>query len=474
MTDLPTFEPYVLSPFDHSTSPIHLTPLFTFRPADPSNATAVLETGVQRLITLLPFLAGNVTPSSRLQDKENVLEAAPPTREFLQQHPMFKVKHHYKPIQSMNEVGTHEDASPERFAPIPYELAGEDVSPIFRVQANVMLDGIILALSVHHMALDAVGSISILYSLAACCQNPGVSVNLLTTTSLKEQQCRKLIFDASSSIHTKDTTHEDNSAHDWEPNEDMASQPSVCDRILLDDRKVGQLKEACIGVLQNQTNGQRIKLSTTSVVMAALWISVLRARMSSSSNPTSKESCLVIVNDCRSRLEKKLPATYMGNALVTKEIYASIEPVLASMDPSKSRTFRAGHLGLRDIFLLAYFAAAIQNGTRTVTNEYICNTLASFVEQDDWTPNPCLGDLMVSVIRPFDIHGINFGPYLGPLKDIDMLESRFPSAGWVVPPFESANQKLWKLVLSLDPAVIEKMRSDDIIKCLGLSQVSKL
>ncbi|KAJ5726035.1 uncharacterized protein N7483_007392 [Penicillium malachiteum] len=445
MTDLPTFEPYMLTPFDHSTSPIHLTPLFIFHPNNPSNPTAILETGVHRLIALLPFLAGNVTPSSRLQGKENVLEAAPPTREFLQLYPMFRVKHHCKPVQSINEVGAHEDASPKRFAPIPYELAGEDVSPIFRVQANVMLD--------------------------ACCQNPGVSVNRLTTNRLKEEQRRQLIFDASSSISTEDVTHEDNSAHDWEPNGDMASQPSVCDRILLDDRKVGGLKESCVGILKNQPNWKRINLSRTSVFIAALWLSLLRARISSSSGSPSKESCLVIVNDCRSRLDRKLPASYMGNALVVKEVYASIEAVLSSMGPSEDRASRADHLGPRDILLLANLAAAIQSGTLSVTNEYICSTLAGFVQQDDWTPNPCLGDLMVSVIRPFDIHGIDFGPSLGPLKDIDMLESRFPSAEWVVPPFERANQKLWELILSLDPAVIEKMRNDDVMKCLGLSQV---
>ncbi|KAJ5703953.1 hypothetical protein N7493_011091 [Penicillium malachiteum] len=472
MTDLPTFEPYVLTPFDHATSPIHLSPLFVFKPNDQSHAIAVLKTGVQHLINLLPFLAGNVTPSNRVKGKENALEATPPTRECLQQYPLLKVKHHYKPVQSMHDVGTDEDSSPERFVPIPYESAGEDVSPIFRVQANVMLDGIIIAFSVHHMALDAVGSISIFYSLAACCRNPGAPVNLLTTSPLKEEKCRQMIFDSLSSINTKYIVCEDDSVHDWEPMEDIGSQPSVCDRILLDDRKVSQLKESCLGVLRNQHNGQTIKLSNTTVVVAALWLSLLRARVSPSSQSPSKESCLVMVTDCRSRLDKKLPGSYMGNALVTKEVYGCMDSVIASIGPSNYPSSRVGHLDLRDILRLANFAAAIQNGIRSVTNEYICNALASLVEQDDWTPNPRLGDLMVSVIRPFDIHGIDFGPSLGPMKDLDMLESRFPSAGWVVPPFERAEDRVWKLILSMEQAVIEKMRNDDIMKCLGLSQVT--
>ncbi|KAJ5613916.1 hypothetical protein N7528_007570 [Penicillium herquei] len=471
MSDLPTFEPYVLTPFDHATSPIHLTPLFTFKPDDLSTATAVLKTGVQRLITLLPFLAANVIPSSRLQGKENIVEAAPPTQEFLKQHPMFKVKHHYKPVRSMDDVGTHEGASPERFAPVPYELAGEDVSPIFRVQANVMLDGIILAFSVHHMALDAVGSISIFHSLAECCRNPRASVNLLTTTPLKEAQGRRLIFDVSSSITPENPIHEDSSGHDWEPNEDMASEAPVCDKIFLDDRKVDQLKESCVGVLKDQSNGREIKLSSTSVVMAALWISVLRARMSSSKSP-SKESCLVIVNDCRPRLDQKLPSSYMGNALVTKEVYASTEPVFTSIKRPNYPSFGISHSNLRDILVVAKFAAAIQDGTSSVTNEYICNALGSFAEQDDWTPNPCLGDLMVSVIRPFDLQGIDFGTSLGRPTDLDMLESRFPSAAWVVPPLQRAGQKLWKLILSMDQAVIEEMRNDDLMRCLELGQVT--
>jgi hypothetical protein len=89
---LPTFEPYVATSFDHSMPRIHLAAFLTFSLDEPSKAVPILENGVERLIKCLTFLTGNVAFSTRVPGKENVFEIQPPTKQFLLQYPTIQDK----------------------------------------------------------------------------------------------------------------------------------------------------------------------------------------------------------------------------------------------------------------------------------------------------------------------------------------------------------------------------------------------
>lgn len=90
------------------------------------------------------------------------------------------------------------------------------VSPALRFQANVMLDGIILSFILHHQAFDGAGIMSILESLAVCCQNPRATLDLLSTTPAKEQATRQKISEAAFANNaTTDTANQDESTAAW-------------------------------------------------------------------------------------------------------------------------------------------------------------------------------------------------------------------------------------------------------------------
>ncbi|KAF3401696.1 O-acetyltransferase pyr7, partial [Penicillium rolfsii] len=161
MATFPAFEPYILTPLDHCLPRFHLFPSFIFKIDSPSSAIPILSLAIPRLMHLLPFLTGNVTASTQLEGKENVLEVQPPTQEFLNKYPFLHIKNHRQSI-SCAMPGSNVTLSKsvrENFIPIPLDMAGESDSPVFRVQANIMSDGLILCLAFHHMALDGVGLI---------------------------------------------------------------------------------------------------------------------------------------------------------------------------------------------------------------------------------------------------------------------------------------------------------------------------
>ncbi|KAJ6050222.1 Transferase [Penicillium canescens] len=164
MTALLTFEPYVLTPLVHNVPGIHMSFFLTFYIDEPSLAIPPLEAGVNRLIELLPFLAGNVTPSIQLKGKENVYEVQPPTAKFLQEHSMLRIKYHEHYVSPKSPGAfsfSNESSIDERFIPMPFEMALAELIPVLRLQANVMHDSIVLCISFHHMAIDGYGALNL-------------------------------------------------------------------------------------------------------------------------------------------------------------------------------------------------------------------------------------------------------------------------------------------------------------------------
>jgi fumigaclavine B O-acetyltransferase len=98
-----------------------------------------------------------------LQGKENGFEVQHPTAELLEECPMLKIRHHQQSIFTAKE-----NLLSKAFLPIAFEQAAEDLSPIFRFQANVMVDGIILCFTFNHMVVYGVGIWNVAKSLAAC------------------------------------------------------------------------------------------------------------------------------------------------------------------------------------------------------------------------------------------------------------------------------------------------------------------
>jgi hypothetical protein len=474
MKQLPTFEPYVLTPWDHCIPPVHLAAFLTFRLDKPSNAIPVLEAGITRLINLLPFLGGNVASSTRIPGKENVLEVQPSTQAFTMQHPVLKIRHHKQSIFPTKSSPTvsYDRILNDDFIPIPFALAGEDPSPVFRFQANLMLDGIILCFNFHHTALDGVGVVNVIEALATCCQGS----SSLRTSPEQEQEARQTIFKAASTTNIITKPHEDCPPHLWEFTPSSTSQDPASRKLVLDAGKIAKLKKLCSALLQRQSDTQPVRISSNTVVTAVIWLCFIRARfgqLATTEEPIPANSCALLACESRSIIQPKIPAAYMGNAIIVKEAYTPLGPIMSSTYTKVTPTSRTSIHIQDDIHLLANIASSVHAALQSATNEHIHEVISKVAASDDWTSPVRPGDVNFSSLRSFKIYEIDFGPCLGKVQDFDLPENRIPGATWVLPS-RYGQSSPWEVRLTLEPDVMEKVQKDILMKWVGSSEDSKL
>lgn len=462
MSSLPTFEPYVLTPFDHVTASIHFATFLTFRPKKLSIALSALEKGALRLVTQLPFLTGNVASSTRLPGKESVFELQPPTAEFIREHPFLKIRHHQPGFKEIDLL------------PIPPESAGEELSPAFRIQANVIFNEIIVGFAFHHVALDGLGLFNVKKQFAACCLDPDADSSLLGTNPQAEEQCRRAIFEAAASQVSEGTCGHDYESK-WEPAPPLKSEETTSVRFRFNFEKVTQLRRSCVNVLQarHQTDA---KVSTNTILTAIVWLCFIRARFGT---PTARhsipaQSCVTVWSDARSKLEPQLPASYLGNALLTTEAYTPIEPVITCMGNSTYGARTTGRVEPDDVRLLVDLACSINDAIGRVTDASIRDSISQFAKREDWSSPLRLGDISLSGMGNFNIYSLNFGPFLGPVDNLDMPETRYPGAGWIVQGHDKGGPRTWVVRLALETAVMERFRGDDLVRWLESNEGSKL
>lgn len=280
MATLPDFEPYVLTPLDHSIFPVYLYPSFVFHVESPCLAIPILEPAVSRLVYLLPFLTGNITASTQLTGKDNVLEMQPPTQSFLMDYPMLKIKHHRQcisPITSGSNIKTGQFLN-ESLVPISFEMAAETVSPIFRVQANVMGDGLILCLAFHHMAMDGVGLLNVAAALATCCRDSRAEIGTLPTDPQREEHSRQLILENGYLAKETDKFEAEYGEYSWDLISSLECEEPISKIFNLDASKIERIRTERQLTIEKHSNIPKPHLTSNTVVTAILWLCWIRAK----------------------------------------------------------------------------------------------------------------------------------------------------------------------------------------------------
>lgn len=474
----PVFDPYVLSPLDHMTGPIHLSPFFTFHPDDPHEAVLALENGMLRLISFLPFLAGNVALSSQLQGKENVREVRPATPEFLREHPLLKVKKHNISISPTKAGPTvsRDTMMSENFVPISLAMGMEDLIPVLRVQANVMRDGVIICFSFYHLALDGAGFFNILKCLADCCRTPGLTS--LSSDPFKEAQTRRTIFEAALDSNTPEEQHSYFGDYFSDVNEVQNTTPkSPITRVFtLDAARVESLRNVCNALLRRQSD-TKIFLSRNVIVSSLMWLCFIRSRYrysltrsDSDKHITSEKSCLAIGVDVRNILQ--LPLSYMGNAVLAVQVFTEPDAVLASMTQSNEIALLPEGASSNDIEILANLAHQTHEITQKITGPYVKGDISRLYASNDWATYARPGDISVSSIRRLSFYELDFGSSLGRIRNLDIPENRIPGAGWVMPSrFKGAP---WEVSIAFEPRIMEGIQQDRLMKWVCAKHISKL
>jgi fumigaclavine B O-acetyltransferase len=471
----PVFEPYVLSTLDHITAPIHMSTFITFHPENPSKAISALETGLRRLILLLPFISGNVAFSSQLPGKQNVREVQAATAEFLQKYPMLKIKHHDKSISPTKPGPTvsYDTILNEEFTPLEFAMAMEDLSPVFRIQANVMRDGVILCCSFYHLALDGAGCNNVLRALAQCCQNPGLAS--LATDPWKEAETRRAIVEAGRNPNAQKELQTSYGAFAGDMTPTSSPESPISRVLVLDPEKIERLREACNSQMQRRSD---TRLSSNTIISSLIWLCYIRSRYGSPSTgskldgeTTPEKSCFAMPIDVRKTLQ--LPSSYMGNALVGSEAFASIDAVLSSARPSGDAAVTKD-ISSNDIEILAELAHQINECMQFNSKHSIQGLISQLSAGNDWATYARPGDVSVSNMRNLRSYELDFGSCLGRAHNFDLPENRVSGVGWILPSRFKGSP--WEVRMALEPEIMERVQRDRLMQwvCARPTPKSKL
>ncbi|CEJ62054.1 hypothetical protein PMG11_10567 [Penicillium brasilianum] len=470
MTTPPVFEPYVLSPLDHLTLPVYLYPLFVFHVDSPNLAIPVLELAVSRLVNLLPFLAGNITTSTQLKGKENVLEVQPPTQRFLTDFPMLKIKHHRQCI-SPTTSGSNAKAGQflnENLFPIPSEMAAEALSPIFRIQANVMGDGLILCLAFHHMAIDGVGLVNVATALATCCRDSRAEIETLPTDPQREEHSRQLIFESGSVANSTDNLEAEYGDSSWDFTSNPEYEEPISKIFTLDAGKIERIKTECQLMVEKDTNMPNLRLTSNTIVTAILWMCWIRAKHHSSDStekPNDAESTILTTADVRGRIEPRLPTSYIGNALLAAKTSARIQDIRSTKAVDHT-SHRSGHIDHCEIEQISRLAVSLQKSAESIDSQYVSSVISHIISNDNWAATPLPTEFVVSSIRAFKLYDLDFGPTLGSMRDFGLDYNRIPGLCWIKPARYNTKLAPWELIIMLEPKFMSNFEFDGLINWL--------
>lgn len=442
-----TFEPYVLTPLDHLMASINIFFLLTFLHPRPSEGVPVLQEGLSRTLTALPYLCGNVVPKSKAQGKSNVREVQPAdnlTGSVLQ------VQHHEHAIGTID----WDRVRYQEYIPLPNRKKITGPLPVVRFQANIMEDGIILSMGFNHSVMDLRGAVTVLESLAACCRG---------VTPLHDEilyaHGRQRIAEA---ILTTDAMGDLGDIEKAQVNPETKSRDNeavhISRKFTFSPKRILELKRICTALI---TDGAMNKagnfLSSDDIVTALLWIGMLRAR-NKNSRFASKETSLYRTINVRPHLQPFIPSSYIGNATMCIPYKFSTERLTGS----------SVH-GIDEVFLLRDVALALRGGVNAFNTQHVREQLTRVMKSDDWS-NLSFGDADIEITswRRFGLCSLNFGDILGNVQGVEVPDARIKNTGYILPsnPVSPGSNEVppWEIRIVLEGGAMEHLYQESLFR----------
>ncbi|KAJ6142932.1 Transferase [Penicillium samsonianum] len=100
----------------------------------------------------------------------------------------------------------------------------------------------------------------------------------------------------------------------------------------------------------------------------------------------------MLVSEARSKLQPKLPLSYIGNALILHKVYTPLTTNAFSMTDSNDKTHTKPCRD-HDIKLLAELASSVHAALGSVADETIWELISASAASDEWAANPHARDL---------------------------------------------------------------------------------
>jgi hypothetical protein len=442
----------------------YITFFYSLSLKNPSQGVEVLDGALNRLVKECPLLAGNVGRSSANDaTKENLLEIQPASIYTFTRYPLLRVSPHE--TQSIIDRDLADDLFDDAYRALPLSLATHFPCPIIRWQANVMRDGIVVAVSFHHSALDAGGFYMIQQALACFCRDPNSShLGIgLESDLLQGRHCLAQIQSFSSCA---DLQREDESMVRMAEFDRPANLVSY--RLTLLPRKVRYLQNLCNAQVSTGAMGSiRQHLSLNDVISGLLWRSIIVARSQSNApsiDSRDEKSSLILITEIRRTLVPALPASYLGNAIVQQVTTTNTKSVLAPSVPEQN-----------ELVQLTRLAQKVHDASKQVTDLRVKSLLRQKQGMLDWRPQFKQGDVTSTSLRRMPIYDLDFGNVFGKVIGFDSPDNRIEGTVCMLPASSSFLDSLWDIRITLPPNVLSRLQQDTLLQwAMGLAEHPRL
>ncbi|KAK0917721.1 hypothetical protein LTR02_000087 [Friedmanniomyces endolithicus] len=330
---------YYLSSIDQSLIRCYIRYCLCF----PCNATEVdtavasLHKAVERLVTHLPILAGNIRPvpepdpglppaqKGRLQAQVSLQDTSD-FRATVRKLDQDESRHTYSHLAQSRMPPAH--LTNAALTPLPDAPDNDAKSaPIFAAQANVIEGGLLVALYLHHSVADIHGLAQIIQLLSSSnTATRTLSDDTLRTDAKTQSTLRVRLSGTRGANKANPTEHNSGAATlRQEPSQLTGQERGVCHILAFHLVTLEQTKEALNARFHDFHGDQPIHISAFDCLAAILWKAITRA--SRPRGPPENEPGrfveLTIPVGIRSRLpSSNLPRDYFGNAVLPAETYA--------------------------------------------------------------------------------------------------------------------------------------------------------
>ncbi|PYH81196.1 putative acetyltransferase [Aspergillus uvarum CBS 121591] len=473
------FDPIRLTPLDHMMPVSYIAFFYSFLVDDPRRAVPVLEDALHRLLQANPFLVGNLINSRSGEDNPTIRTVHPPTSESLREFPILQVRHHENEYIARRSHGSScsgnqisKDALlSDTYLPVPLAAATAKQCPIIRWQANLMQDGLVVAVCFHHSVLDAAGFYIIQVALARCCREPDSTIQGLSLASdlLKGRQAM-LETSPASGISGRSSARDLQAlgVANFESAENLISR-----RLTLKPARIEYLKVACNALGQGRMENDPVfsqpqaLLSSNDIISAVLWLVIMRARYRPCSGTLkgpddSAQSSLILIIEIRRSLTPPLPMSYIGNGIVQTATSSPIRAALESVSqPTQTPTLTAH--GLQVLTDLALKVHAIFS---RVDDTFVKTLIREKQEAIDWSPRFRQADVTSTSLRRMGVYGLDFGPVLGKVVEFDSPDNRIDGTVCILPARVSSVPAPWEVRVTLQREVMVRLSQDPFMDWL--------
>ena len=297
--------------------------------SDMDSTTKRITSTVKRTITHLPILAGRVRPASSPEEGqrrcfevavtlENVKKFAPEIKHLTHE----EFPHVYENLERAGmppSTFINDNLTPLPNIPDPLE------SPVFAVQLNFVVGGLIVALNLHRSVADEVGLGTVISHLSSDLPSCKLTNDALEDEATEQSRLRDRLSGSRGVKADMDANTDPNieapSAEPTPKDKSPRSDHAACRVLSFNLKLIEDVKDLINERFHYIHNDQAVQLSSFDALAAILWKGVSRAHFqgneSNEADDLDSPSSLIIPLDVRKTIEPQLDDSFFGNATVS-------------------------------------------------------------------------------------------------------------------------------------------------------------